>query len=398
MLSAIHPFLLAQFPLVEAGQFLLVVAISFLLITIIVSTYRFHHMVQIDETDLDTVGDCNHFFFVQVTRYLSKIERISSGFAVIIVQFTTESSDDRTVQKKLLKQLSGAVRSHPVDKVCRFNEDCIGLIISVEKATIELFIKHIVTHLKQIIINVPEINSWRAGMSHFPQHGITTKTIIDTACQAMETVDLLSDTPLCLAPLPEKELRGEEEPPFNENEESGLEKRNFALDPLTGVIKPSAIGSYMRNYFMEIRRQKKEAAIFFVGINRIDRIIELYGQLAANKVIAGVSEIIQQVTRETDLIGRYDRENFLMLIPCIRSQSELIAARLRVAVQKKTLLFENKRIKVTISIGISIYPDHGRKFKNILFCAFHALKTVQDWNTSACLVYDPTYHIKKGKE
>ena len=70
----LHPVLM-QLPMAEAGQLLLVMGISFAIITLIASTSRFHKMIQFGEDELISIKDCNDFFFIQVTRYLSKINR-----------------------------------------------------------------------------------------------------------------------------------------------------------------------------------------------------------------------------------------------------------------------------------------------------------------------------------
>jgi len=100
----LHPALIAQLPLAQTGQLLIVVGLAFAIITLISSTYRFHRMVQFSEKDLVTVNDCNDFFFIQVARYLSKINRQSTGFGVMIVEFKTEATDRRRVQEELLDE------------------------------------------------------------------------------------------------------------------------------------------------------------------------------------------------------------------------------------------------------------------------------------------------------
>ena len=102
---------IAQLPLAQAGQLLLVVGISFVILTVISSTYRFHIMIQLSEEALTTVEDCNDFFFVQVTRYLSKINRTSSGFGVFVVQFLAEAQTNGAYKRNCSassEKLSGA--------------------------------------------------------------------------------------------------------------------------------------------------------------------------------------------------------------------------------------------------------------------------------------------------
>jgi len=139
---------IAQLPMAQAGQLLLVAAIAFAAITLICSTYRFHKMIQMSEDQLLTVEDCNDFFFVQVTRYLSKINRSASGFGIIILQFTTGEPDRRKVQEALLADLKNSIRGK-TDKACLFRDDCVAAIIDTEPENVPAAVARITEEIRQ---------------------------------------------------------------------------------------------------------------------------------------------------------------------------------------------------------------------------------------------------------
>jgi len=394
----LHPVLM-QLPMAEAGQLLLVTGIAFAIITLIASTSRFHKMIQLTEEELHSTEDCNDFFFIQVTRYLSKINRASAGFTVLVVQLRTEKTDCRPAQEELLQRMRKIIREDS-DKACLFREDCVAAIIDTEEETAADVIDRMTDDLNALVKSLPDIFAFRAGASIFPLHGLNTQQIIDTATEALEQASFENERPIRIAPAPEEE---KEEPKEKQEEterpevigEISREDKNAALDPLTGVLKPETVGSYMRKYLAEIRRKKDPAAVLCVGINRIDNIIHLHGEEAADSVIAGVSEILQKLTRDSDLIGRYHRDDFLVLAPCSLKQGEMIGLRVRDAVQKNIFLFEGKPIKTSIAVGITAMPEHGRNLRDLFRGAYGALEIVRGWNTSSCLVYDPAQHDGK---
>jgi diguanylate cyclase (GGDEF)-like protein len=391
----LQPLLIAQLPLAQAGQLLLVMGISFAIITLISSTARFHQMIQMDESALLTAEACNDFFFIQVTRYLSKINRVSSGFGVLIVQFVTGETDKRNVQKELLAALKAVTRKTN-DKACLFRDDCVAAIIDTEEKNVPAVAQRITDDLKKAAATLSGINAFRIGVSSFPLHGLNTQTLIDSATSALETVGFDSPQPFCIAPSPDAAAENENTPEVIG--ELGRQDKNAALDPLTGVLKPAVVGSYMRKYLFEIRRKKEPTALFCVGINRIDQIISLHGEQAADDVIAGVAKTLQSLTRDCDLIGRYHRDDFVVLIPCTLQQGEMIATRLREAVQKEVFISGSKRIKTAVAIGITAMPEHGRNLRDLFGGAYRALEVIRGWNTTACLVYDPAQHRKNRKK
>lgn len=379
-----------QLPLLEAGQLLLVVGISFAIITLIASTVRFHRLIQFSEEELKTVDDYNDFFYIQTTRYLSKITRTSSGFALLTIQFRTDEPELRPVQETLLHVAQEILREK-ADKACLFREDCLGLIIDTKGEQAERIARRITTDLAKQMHRVPEIGAFRVGAAAFPMHGQNTQLIIDTAVEIMNSVDYGEPLPVRTAPPPEEETETEEDAP----EEPEKQEKNPAIDPLTGVLKSESIASYMRKYLADIRQKREPAAVICIGINKIDNIINLHGEEAADAVIAGVSQVLQRLTRDSDLIGRYHRTDFLILAPCSLEQGGLIAVRLREAVQKEVFPYKGNRMKASISAGITAHPEHGRTLRELFRFGHTALEIVREWDTSACLVYDPNQHRKK---
>jgi len=392
--SILQLSLIAQLPLAQAGQLLLVIVISFAIITLISSTYRFYRMITMGGCALTTVEDCNNFFFIQVARYLSKINRVSSGFGVLIVQFSTDESDKRKVQEALLIALTNTVRQVS-DKTCLFRDDCVAAIIDTEEERMPSVAQHMINDLKKAAATVPGVKAFRAGVSSFPMHGLHTPALVDCATQALETVDFDNPLPFAIAPSPAVTEEKTAEP--EEIGEINKASKNTALDPLTGVLRPEVIGSYIRKYLLEIRQKKGRAVLLCVGISRIDQIIKLHGEEAADDVIAGVSKVLQNLTRDCDLIGRYHRDDFLILARCTLQQGEMIATRLREAVQKAVFISGSKQIKTSISIGITAHPEHGRTLGQLFSGAYRALEVIRGWNTATCLVYDPAQHAEKAK-
>lgn len=393
MLSAFHLLFIAQLPMDQAGQLLLVIGISFGIITLICSTVRFHRLIQLSEEDLDSPEACTDFFFIQVTRYLSKINRQSSGFGILIVQIQSDRTDLRPAQEHLLEYLNRSVREE-TDKACLFEQNCVAAVIDTEEENVERVARRLTEDLSAAARHIPDITALRTGAASFPSHELSTRDLIRLAVEATESASFDADLPLKLAPAPENEEASEEDVAFGELSKND---KNSSLDPLTGVLKPDAIASYMRKYFFDIQQKKNPAAVFCVGINRIEHIIALHGEEAADLVIAGVSRVLQRLTRDSDLIGRYHRDDFIILAPCTLLQGKMISIRLREALRKEVFLFEGKRIKISISAGIAGHPEHGRALRDLFHGSATALNVIRQWNTSACLIYDPDQHNKKKR-
>ena len=97
----------------------------------------------------------------------------------------------------------------------------------------------------------------------------------------------------------------------------------------------------------------------------MSKIISFYGKGHHDVLLAEVSKKLQSCMRPSDMIGRHDEHGFLILVKCDSSQAEGVAQRLCGIIQKHTCIYENKSLRTTITIGISVYPEHGRNLHDL---------------------------------
>ena len=386
--------LLLQLPLHQAGQLLLVAGGAFAVITLICSAVRFQTLIKTEPDNLNSVEDRNNFFFIQVARYLSKINRTSNGFGVLIIQFQIDAPDPEPIQEQALTLLKKETRTS-CDTACLFNNDSVAALLDTDEEEVPATAGRIFQDLSSAIASIPEITALRAGACTFPTHGMKSAELIETARSTLEETSFHGETSLKFAPALELDTPDPNDPDDEDIGELSKRDKSSSLDPLTGVLNQKSIGSYMRKYLSDLRVKKEPAATLCVGINRIDHILSLHGEDAADAVIAGVSDVMKRLTRDSDLIGRFGRDNFFILATCSLEQGELIANRLREAVLNEVILFEGRRLKTSISIGIASHPEHGRALRHLFEGSHAALEVIRSWETAACLVYNPAEHNKK---
>jgi diguanylate cyclase (GGDEF)-like protein len=166
------------------------------------------------------------------------------------------------------------------------------------------------------------------------------------------------------------------------------------LDPVTGVLKPSVVSSYMQRLMSELRYKKKKVALFCIGVNNMEHIARFHGDQAVDDILAGVSGILQEHLRATDLIGRHEKYAFLALVQCTLDEAELIGRRISTLVHQAEFRSENKKLKTTITLGVSAYPEHGRNLHQLYTAGQKVLDHSRANDIRAYAVYDPVIHDK----
>ena len=174
--------------------------------------------------------------------------------------------------------------------------------------------------------------------------------------------------------------------PFNNKELLARVKTHielkFTRDKLTKTLKKvetSSItdvltGIYNRHYFTELaqrefsfaKRQKRLFSLLILNIDKLKKINDSYGNLAADYVIKSIAQDCLKLLRKEDLCARWGAEEFIVFLSeTSLEQATIVANRLRQEIENQVILFNSQEFNVTVSIGISTYHSEDQELKQI---------------------------------
>lgn len=98
------------------------------------------------------------------------------------------------------------------------------------------------------------------------------------------------------------------------------------------------------------------------------------GHLAGDQILREVGRLIRDNIREIDIAARFGGEEFCVILPDTnRAEASYTAERIRQAVERATITVYDAQIKVTVSLGISTYPEDGTRMEELIDKADWAL-------------------------
>jgi len=139
-----------------------------------------------------------------------------------------------------------------------------------------------------------------------------------------------------------------------------------AIDKLTGL--------YVRNFFekwfdRELRtafRSQQVLSLLLLDLDKLKRINDLAGHLAGDQALATVGKILRQATRNTDIIGRFGGDEYIILMPQTgREGAELVGNRIISLFKTETIPSNEGDLPLQGSLGISTIEPHTFKPEDI---------------------------------
>ena len=131
-------------------------------------------------------------------------------------------------------------------------------------------------------------------------------------------------------------------------------KQMTLTDPLTGLFNRRHFESEFDREFKRTKRYNNDLSIAIIDIDFFKTINDTYGHLCGDYVLKECAYLMIQNFRQTDFIFRYGGEEFAVILPETSTENAPIPIeRLRKKIENHTFNFDGKKLKITISIGIS---------------------------------------------
>ncbi|MBF0317536.1 MAG: diguanylate cyclase [Nitrospirae bacterium] len=145
-------------------------------------------------------------------------------------------------------------------------------------------------------------------------------------------------------------------------------------DGLTGIYNRLYIEKLLEKEFEKAKINGIQFSVVMFDLDHFKRVNDTYGHLGGDDVLKSVAKTVSSHLRQSDTLGRYGGEEFLIIVPDM-PQSELIAfcQQIRISVEEMAIQYEGIEIKVTLSIGIANYREDMKDYLQVVHEADIAL-------------------------
>lgn len=145
-------------------------------------------------------------------------------------------------------------------------------------------------------------------------------------------------------------------------------------DELTGLYNYRYLHTRLGEEFKRAERYHDPLACIVLDIDRLQAVNEVGGRPLGDNVVRGVSDIVRRSVREVDVIARFGGDEFLLVLPSTHfAGSVTVAERIWREVTERPFFGEQTGpIRVTLSMGVALYPSRDVRSKDALLRAADA--------------------------
>ncbi|MFC0469376.1 EAL domain-containing protein [Halalkalibacter kiskunsagensis] len=162
---------------------------------------------------------------------------------------------------------------------------------------------------------------------------------------------------------------------FAQNITEDFKTKRIALeDELTGLPNRRYLIETLESAITEAKRANEKLAVMLIDLDRFKLVNDAIGSLFGDRALRLIAERLKSSLNEQEVVTRVGGDEFVILIPQLKSEMEAKSKASRLLERlKKPLIIEEYEFTLTGSIGISIFPNNGEDCETIIKSADAAI-------------------------
>ena len=156
-------------------------------------------------------------------------------------------------------------------------------------------------------------------------------------------------------------------------------------DDLTRLYNSRHLDSYLSDSIDLAAENDGSLAVAFLDLDGFKSVNDRHGHLCGSRCLVEVANLIRRSIRDTDMAARYGGDEFVVVLrDTAEKGARFVAERIRKAIEDHVFLRKmHVEARLTSSIGVSIYPEHGMTPQDLIQKADQAMYIVKEKGKNA---------------
>jgi diguanylate cyclase (GGDEF)-like protein len=158
-------------------------------------------------------------------------------------------------------------------------------------------------------------------------------------------------------------------------ESQQLLKMQAYHDPLTGLANRLLFIDRLSLAIERAKRSNSVFALLMIDLNDFKIINDSYGHSAGDTLLVAVAERLKAAVRTSDTVARLGGDEFVLILESLADINDIatITDKLVAAVNNPVVLKSGELVRIGISMGLALYPQHGPDAERLINYADKAM-------------------------
>lgn len=160
-------------------------------------------------------------------------------------------------------------------------------------------------------------------------------------------------------------------------------------DHLTGLANRTLLHERLRHAILRAQNHSQKVAVFLLDIDYFKQINDSLGHADGDVLLAAVGQRLLSSVRESDTVARIGGDEFVIVMPEFRTIQDVEwCGHQIIRNTAQPIEINGREVSLTLSVGVSIFPEGGRVAEELLRNADAAMYTVKETGRNSLRVFD----------
>lgn len=162
-------------------------------------------------------------------------------------------------------------------------------------------------------------------------------------------------------------------------------------DPLTGLANRTLLFSRLDHAVAHARRTNTRGAVLFLDLDRFKTINDSLGHPVGDELLVAIARRLQSRVRAGDTFARLGGDEFILVVEGLRQTADAASLAMELAdtLTEPFTIASGATLYVSVSIGISLFPEHGTDATGLIRNADAAMYQAKEEGRGTYFVYTP---------